>query len=134
MAALQLQCTNLSLTSRSSQTCNARLPNRRHVICAVQKLDYRPPSSRTAATELDYLEGWSTVVPDTLLLQNIEKIEAPKAATVSSAVLGGILRNPAGLQEYKVAAGLLLMGSWGNLCSHYSAGLSSCDSLQLAQR
>lgn len=105
MAALQLQCSMLSLTSRKSHTCNTRLPNRRHVICAVQKLDYRPPSSRTAATELDYLEGWSTVVPDTLLLQNIEKIEAPKAATVSSAVLGGILRNPAGLQEYKVKAG-----------------------------
>ncbi|CAL8466910.1 g6446 [Coccomyxa elongata] len=93
----------LSLTSRKTYTCNTRLPDRRHVICAVQKLDYRPPSSRTAATELDYLEGWSTVVPDTLLLQNIEKIEAPKAATVSSAVLGGILRNPAGLQEYKIA-------------------------------
>lgn len=64
-------------------------------------------------------------MPDTLLLQNIEKIEAPKAATVSSAVLGGILRNPAGLQEYKVNAGLLFIGKWGIISSLYCAGLSS---------
>ena len=104
MASLQLQCSILSLTPRVPQVSRVEVRSRKKVVCAVQKIDYRPPSSRTAATELDYLENWSTVVPDTLLLQDIEKIEAPKAATVSSAVLGGILRNPAGLQEYKVQA------------------------------
>lgn len=102
MASIHMQCSGLSLTPRISHTSRTDVPSRKRVVCAVQKIDYRPPSSRTAATELDYIENWSTVVPDTILLQDIEKIEAPKAATVSSAVLGGILRNPAGLQEYKV--------------------------------
>lgn len=102
MASLQLQCSILSLPICKLNVVRNRVTNKRSVVCAVQKIDYRPPSSRTAATELNYLESWSTVVPDTLLLQDIEKIEAPKAATVTSAVLGGILRNPAGLQEYKV--------------------------------
>lgn len=104
MASLQLQCSVFSLPARISHTSKCDVPNRRRVVCAVQKIEYRPPSSQTAATELNYLENWSTVVPDTMLLQNIEKLEAPKAATVSSAVIGGILRNPAGLQEYKVLA------------------------------
>lgn len=70
--------------------------------CAAQLEKYKSPSSGPASTELQYLEAFTTVVPDTLLLQNIEQIEAPKAATVSSAVLAGILRTPGGLQEYKV--------------------------------
>lgn len=76
--------------------------SRLQVSCAAQLEKYKSPSSSTASTELEYLESYTTVVPDTLLLQNIEQIEAPKAATVSSAVLAGILRTPGGLQEYKV--------------------------------
>ena len=80
----------------------ARVPRGAHIVCAAPRTDYRSPSSQTAATELELLERFTVVVPDTLLLQDIESIEAPKAATVSSAVLTGILRNPTGLQEYKV--------------------------------
>jgi hypothetical protein len=87
-------------TSRGRQSA---CPSHSLVVCAAApRTEYKSPSSRVAATELEYLERFTTVVPDTLLLQDIEKIEAPKAATVSSAVLSGILRNPAGLQEYKV--------------------------------
>ena len=75
------------------------------IVCAQPKTEvYRSPSTATASTEFQYLERWTTVVPDTLLLEKMEELEAPKAATVSSAVLGGILRNPAGFQEYKVNA------------------------------
>ena len=73
------------------------------IVCAAPRTEYKSPSSKTAATELELLERFTVVVPDTLLLQDIEKIETPKAATVSSAVLTGILRNPSGLQEYKVS-------------------------------
>ena len=76
--------------------------SRLRVSCAAQLEKYKPPSSAVGATELEYLESHTIVVPDTLLLQNIEQIEAPKAATVSSAVLAGILRTPGALQEYKV--------------------------------
>lgn len=79
-----------------------RAPRGLHVVCAAPKTEYKAPSSQTAATELELLERFTVVVPDTLLLQDIESIEAPKAATVSSSVLTGILRNPTGLQEYKV--------------------------------
>ena len=61
--------------------------SRLKVACAAQLEKYKAPSSAVGATELEYLESHTTVVPDTLLLQNIEEIEAPKAATVSSAVL-----------------------------------------------
>ena len=94
------RCLALQCTSRGRQSV---CPPHSHVVCAAApRTEYKSPSSRVAATELEYLERYTTVVPDTLLLQDIEKIEAPKAATVSSAVLSGILRNPAGLQEYKV--------------------------------
>ncbi|KAK9823006.1 hypothetical protein WJX81_005539 [Elliptochloris bilobata] len=60
-------------------------------------------AARPAATELDLLESFSVVVPDTGALGEIQQIDDPKAATVSSAVLTGILRNPAGQQELKAA-------------------------------
>ena len=86
-----------SATPRAQRCATVR------VACAAQlEKRYKSPSSSTASTELQYLESYTTVVPDTLLLQNIEEIEAPKAATVSSAVLAGILRTPGALQEYKV--------------------------------
>lgn len=69
--------------------------------CRAQQTTYQAPSYRTAATELDVLERWSVVVPDTGALKEIQQIDDPKAATVSSAVLTGILRNPAGQQELK---------------------------------
>ena len=84
--------------------------SRLRVSCAAQLEKYKPPSSAVGATELEYLESHTTVVPDTLLLQNFEEIEAPKAATVSSAVLAGILRTPGALQEYKVRPEKLLRG------------------------
>lgn len=80
----------------------ARAPRGVNTVCAIPRTEYKSPSSQTAATELELLERFTVVVPDTLLLQDIESIEAPKAATVSSSVLTGILRNPTGLQEYKV--------------------------------
>ncbi len=62
---------------------------------------YKPPSSSTAATELEALSRYSVIVPDTVLMQEVEQLEL-QAATVSSAVLRGIMRNPAGLHEYEV--------------------------------
>ena len=54
-----------------------------------------------SSTELEALSGYSTVVPDTYLMQDLQKLEMPKAATVTSAVLSGILRSPTGFQEYE---------------------------------
>ena len=71
--------------------------------CRAQQTTYQAPSYRTAATELDVLERFSVVVPDTGALKEIQQIDDPKAATVSSAVLSGILRNPAGQQELKAS-------------------------------
>lgn len=76
--------------------------NRYKFQCRAQSTAYKPPSSSTAATELERIEQFSVVVPDTVLMQNINDIENPKAATVSSVVLTGILSNPTGLKEYEV--------------------------------
>jgi hypothetical protein len=67
---------------------------------------YVAPSSASAATALDLVERYSTVIPDTMLMQDLSKgdnagLNSLKAATVSSAVLLGILRNP--LSEYEVS-------------------------------
>ena len=113
-----------SATPRAERCATVR------VSCAAQlEKRYKSPSSSTASTELQYLESYTTVVPDTLLLQNIEEIEAPKAATVSSAVLAGILKTPSALQEYKVRAAYLHQakineGEGGALFTEYTA--SSC--------
>ena len=55
-----------------------------------------------AATELEALSEFSTVVPDTFLMQDLQRLERPKAATVTSAVLSGILSGSGGLREYEV--------------------------------
>lgn len=102
MKSLQIHGVNCHLRSTRSTAPRAQRCSRLRVACAAQLEKYKPPSSSTASTELEYLEQYTTVVPDTLLLQNIEEIEAPKAATVSSAVLAGILRTPGALQDYKV--------------------------------
>lgn len=54
------------------------------------------------ASELEALSAITLVVPDSVLMAS-EKDIPRKAATVSAGVLGGILNNPAGLQEYKTA-------------------------------
>ena len=62
-----------------------------------------PPSIDVlqSSTELEALEEYSTVVPDTYLMQDLQKLERPKAASVTSAVLAGVLRAPSGLKEYE---------------------------------
>lgn len=62
-----------------------------------------PPSQQTGANELQALERLSVVVPDTVLMKEIDSLEDPKAATVSSAVLNGLLQAPATLIEFKQA-------------------------------
>ena len=89
------------------QCAQCRPLARRHLQCRAQQTTYQAPSYRTAATELDALERWSVVVPDTGALGEIQQIDDPKAATVSSAVLTGILRNPAGQQELKARKGAI---------------------------
>ena len=63
--------------------------------------------SLQSSTELEALEEYSTVVPDTYLMQDLQKLERPKAASVTSAVLAGVLRAPSGLKEYEVGSLLL---------------------------
>lgn len=80
-----------------SRVCR-RNPNRVSVASAAAK----PPSMKPSATELESLEEMSTVVPDTLILEEVSEVEKPKAATVSPGVLAGILSSPSGLRPYKV--------------------------------
>ncbi|CAL5225633.1 g8489 [Coccomyxa viridis] len=103
MRSLQIPRKGCPIRQSHAWVPRAQGCSRLKVSCAAQLEKYKPPSSAVGATELEYLESHTTVVPDTLLLQNIEEIEAPKAATVSSAVLAGILRTPGALQEYKFA-------------------------------
>ncbi|KAL6782528.1 TAL2 [Auxenochlorella protothecoides x Auxenochlorella symbiontica] len=71
---------------------------------ATQAADaYISPSSRTAATELQALERFSEIVPDVLLSQTLQSVEAPKAATSSRGVLAGILSSPSSFGRYKFA-------------------------------
>jgi hypothetical protein len=42
------------------------------------------------------------VVPDVLLSQSLQQVEAPKAATSSRSVLAGIMGNPVSMRRYKV--------------------------------
>eukprot|EP00887_Chlorella_sp_A99_P006023 scaffold27.g6023.t1 len=68
------------------------------------KLDsYVSPSSRTGANELTVLERWSEVVPDVVLSQTLQDLEAPKAATASRSVLAGIMSTPATMRRFKFA-------------------------------
>ncbi|DBA67125.1 TPA: hypothetical protein ACH3X2_001449 [Trebouxia sp. C0005] len=67
-----------------------------------KKVRIKPPSSSTAATELEALSQWSTIIPDTVLMQKIEELEL-QAATVSSTVLAGMMGNPRVAREYQMA-------------------------------
>ena len=67
-----------------------------------KKVRIKPPSSSTAATELEALSQWSTIIPDTVLMQKIEELEL-QAATVSSTVLAGMMGNPRVAREYQAS-------------------------------
>lgn len=69
---------------------------------ALKKLRIKPPSSSTAATELEALSKWSTIIPDTVLMQKVEDLEL-QAATVSSTVLAGMMGNPRVSREYQAS-------------------------------
>lgn len=69
---------------------------------AAKKLRIKPPSSSTAATELEALSQWSTIIPDTVLMQKFEDLEL-QAATVSSTVLAGMMGNPRVAREYQAS-------------------------------
>ncbi|PSC70606.1 putative transaldolase [Micractinium conductrix] len=64
---------------------------------------YVSPSSATSSTELQRLQTLSTVVPDVLLSQSLQKVEAPNAATTSRSVLAGIMSTPASMRRYQFA-------------------------------
>ncbi|KAL4856616.1 putative transaldolase [Chlorella vulgaris] len=75
---------------------------RHGVITAAAKQEYVAPSSRVGSTELARLELLSTVVPDVLLSQSLQQVEAPKAATSSRSVLAGIMGNPQSRYKFAV--------------------------------
>ncbi len=68
-----------------------------------KKSIHKPPSSATAATELEALSKWSTIIPDTVLMQKVEELEL-QAATVSSTVLAGMMGNPRVAREYQACS------------------------------
>ena len=76
-------------------------PGRRPCVVRAAQTAYQSPSSKTAASELQALERYSEVVPDVLLSQTLQTVEAPKAATSSRSVLAGIMANPASFARYK---------------------------------
>ncbi|PRW61225.1 putative transaldolase [Chlorella sorokiniana] len=91
---------------RSLQTrlMKVRRPARRAAMTVqATKTEYRSPSSSTASTELERLEALSTVVPDVLLSQSLQKVEEPKAATTSRSVLAGIMGTPTSMRRFKFA-------------------------------
>ena len=135
MNSLYIQQHRCPTSNAPSATPRAQRCATVRVACAAQlEKRYKSPSSSTASTELQYLESYTTVVPDTLLLQNIEEIEAPKAATVSSAVLAGILRTPGALQEYKVREATVYhlkanKGEGGALFAEFTSSCAACWSI-----
>lgn len=70
---------------------------------ATKAPEYVPPSRATGSSELQALERLSVVVPDTMLMKEIQTLEAPKAATVSCGVLNGLLQAPGSQVEFKQA-------------------------------
>lgn len=92
--------------SRRNNTQAARLPRSRLILvprATTKAPEYVAPSRVTGSNELQALERVSVVVPDTMLMKEIQKVEDPKAATVSSGVLNGLLRAPGSLVEFKQA-------------------------------
>jgi hypothetical protein len=99
---------SVSAVSKPPQAVSARHTVRRparRAAMTVQatKTEYRSPSSSTASTELERLEALSTVVPDVLLSQSLQKVEEPKAATTSRSVLAGIMGTPTSMRRFKFA-------------------------------
>lgn len=78
--------------SRAVAAVPLRHPHRGPVVAtrAASATSYRPPSSATAATELDWVARRSHLVPDTLLFSTAGGGK-PEAATVSAAVLNAAL-------------------------------------------
>lgn len=66
---------------------------------------------------------WPQVVPDVLLSQSLQKVEAPKAATSSRSVLAGIMNTPASMRRYKVRAAGQSRASRVRLCEARSKAL-----------
>lgn len=83
--------------------CPGRAHSARLEVRAATATEYRPPSSVTAATELSALDALSVIVPDTYLSRSLHQLTRPRAATVSSSVLYGILRSPGALRELELA-------------------------------
>lgn len=82
--------------------CSVRPTTRCMAQAAAKRMRIKPPSSSTAATELEALSQWSTIIPDTVLMQKVEELEL-QAATVSSTVLAGMMGNPRVAREYQMA-------------------------------
>lgn len=72
-------------------------------VIASRAASYKAPSSAPAATELDLLEEYTNVVPDTALMATAQDALPKKAGTSSCGVLRGILQSPVGLQQFKTA-------------------------------
>lgn len=104
----------------------ARLSLRQDTRCMAQatakKAIHKTPSSATAATELEALSQWSTIIPDTVLMQKVEELEL-QAATVSSSVLAGMMGNPQVPREYQMA---IEHGIQYDKCQTESAGKLAC--------
>lgn len=100
-AALQSpSCRNVWITTHLQRSSGAS------ALCcraaSTTQYEYQAPSSITAATELSALSALSSVVPDTYLSRSLHVLTSPKAATVSSSVLYGILQSPGSQREAEV--------------------------------
>ena len=106
-------------SSMSAQQC--------HSVTYICNKSMRPMQ---AATELEALSEHSIVVPDTFLMQDLQILERPKAATVTSAVLSGILTGTTSLREYEVSATILstlFRSSRNKISNHSSTNLMAQD-------
>lgn len=63
---------------------------------------FREPPRRDRLSPKRALKTGLQVVPDVLLSQSLQQVEAPKAATSSRSVLAGIMGNPVSMRRYKV--------------------------------
>ena len=100
-SAVLPSCRGLSAQVHVHRTCSFAASLTCKAAAATQ-YTYQAPSSITAATELSALSALSSVVPDTYLSRSLHELASPKAATVSSAVLYGILSSPGSERESEV--------------------------------
>lgn len=114
--ALQNRCSGSRCLNERRQTAllplrpfrdldwRSQAPTRRDARIQTQATStYKAPSNAPAATEYELLEQYTTIVPDTVLLTKQESDVPNKAATSSAGVIRGVLRNPADLQQFKIA-------------------------------